>query len=456
MPPNPSWNVPGAKGDTSNNFIVNGTTYTVRVDANVDEQKNISASELSLQDTIKTKGGTDDRVLATSYDGGKTWTPTKDAEGNPILTADQLKSLKSGGQLSTAARQAVDNLSTKNNLTNTQKNQLSQGNKANTEKNQLSQGNKANTDSKADPNDVSASAKTIAEAVQQEVVKGTRKKFTNVKYPVKLETKTQDCIKFSILEYKPRTLSLGKQFQNIRLLSVEKIKNSIGSITLPIPGSISDRNSVDWGPDNMGNLQSAFGAKAMQILTGSDAKGSDDEVKSQIDAAVGGDQKLLEAIIAVKATESAINASNIMARQYGAILNPNLELLFNSPSLRDFTFQFRMTPRDPDEAKVVKTIISYFKQAMAPQRSSSVILLKTPYVFGIQYLTNDTDHPYLNKFKECALTQCSVNYTPDNTYSVYEGEPSMTAYEMTLTFQELEPIFNDDYGDSDPVSSVGY
>ena len=63
--------------------------------------------------------------------------------------------------------------------------------------------------------------------------------------------------------------------------------------------------------------------------------------------------------------------------------------------------------------------------------------------------TGQKQHPYLNRFKECALTSCTVDYTPDGTYMTYgndNSEPSMTAYRMTLQFGELEPIFDDEYG----------
>lgn len=104
---------------------------------------------------------------------------------------------------------------------------------------------------------------------------------------------------------------------------------------------------------------------------------------------------------------------------------------------------------------MVKKIIRTFKQAMSVQRGKSSLILRTPNTFGIKYLTsNGEEHPYLTKFKECALTQCNVNYTPDGTYMTYAGEPSMTAYELQLTFQELEPIFNDDYGND--YDNVGY
>jgi hypothetical protein len=108
-----------------------------------------------------------------------------------------------------------------------------------------------------------------------------------------------------------------------------------------------------------------------------------------------------------------------------------------------------MTPRSKKEAQMVRSIIRTFKQAMSVKRSQSVLLLKSPHTFRISYLTSTKDHPYLNRFKECALTNCSVNYTPDNSYMSYDdSDPdgrSMTAYELTLSFNELEPIFDDDY-----------
>jgi hypothetical protein len=38
----------------------------------------------------------------------------------------------------------------------------------------------------------------------------------------------------------------------------------------------------------------------------------------------------------------------ILQRTEGAILNPNMELLFNGPSLRSFTFSFKLASRSED------------------------------------------------------------------------------------------------------------
>jgi len=137
--------------------------------------------------------------------------------------------------------------------------------------------------------------------------------------------------------------------------------------------------------------------------------------------------------------------SKLMSRTEGQIMNPNMELLFNGPSLRPFSFSFLLAPRSKEEAKQVVQIIRFFKQGMAPIRSQANLFLKSPHTFQLQYKHRGAEHPYLNKFKECALQSCDINYTPQNNYSTFE-DGVMNAYSMTLSFQELEPVYNDDYG----------
>ena len=97
---------------------------------------------------------------------------------------------------------------------------------------------------------------------------------------------------------------------------------------------------------------------------------------------------------------------------------------------------------------------------MSVKRSNSSFLLQTPHTFAISYIFKKKDHPYLNRFKECALTSCNVNYTPEGTYMSFDdsNHPSMVSYQLDLTFQELEPIYDDDYTDLDENkdTKIGY
>ena len=84
---------------------------------------------------------------------------------------------------------------------------------------------------------------------------------------------------------------------------------------------------------------------------------------------------------------------------------------------------------------------------MTPQRSSEALFLKSPRIFELEYIFGDTnrEHPFLNKFKPCACTNFTVNYTPDGSYMTYRGEPSMTSYQIAMSFGEIEPIYADEY-----------
>jgi hypothetical protein len=319
------------------------------------------------------------------------------------------------------------------------------------------------------PNSENPDGQSAANAIREELGKGdgfkenTRKNYEDAKYPLNLKLENQDCIKFSIVEYKAPGIKPGSSEAGSRIVTLSntnpgfgKDRKILATITLPIPGGINDRNPANWSDDSLDDITRAFSNIAMQSILGGGSAGvsaSDQEISS----ATAGGGKNLESLLAGRITEAATGASNIISRQFGAVVNPNLELLFNGPSLRSFTFNFRFTPRETKEAQAVRKIIRQFKQAMSVKRSASSLLLKAPHTFAISYLSNNKDHPYLNRFKECALTDCSVSYTPDGTYMTYT-DSSMTAYELSLTFQELEPIFDDDYFeiDENKDTSIGF
>ena len=61
-----------------------------------------------------------------------------------------------------------------------------------------------------------------------------------------------------------------------------------------------------------------------------------------------------------------VSPNALLARANGEIINPNMELLFGGATLRNFRFQFKMTPRNEKEAEQCKLIIRAFKRNMAP------------------------------------------------------------------------------------------
>ena len=94
---------------------------------------------------------------------------------------------------------------------------------------------------------------------------------------------------------------------------------------------------------------------------------------------------------------------------------------------------------------------------MAIQKTSGQLFLAEPRTFKIRYVNGDypdNDHRGLNRIKRCALQACNVEYTPAGTYSRFKDDAgTMTQYKIGLQFQEIEPIYSEEYNNPD---SIGY
>jgi len=147
----------------------------------------------------------------------------------------------------------------------------------------------------------------------------------------------------------------------------------------------------------------------------------------------------------------------MLSRTQGAVYNSNMELLFNGPTLRPFSFTFKLSARSKEEAQDIRSIIRFFKQGMSPIRTQSQLFLKAPHTFQLEYLHIGKSHSFLNRFKECALQSFTVDYTPEGQYATFK-DGAMVSYQITMQFQELEPVFNDDYAtiDQNKDTDIGY
>ena len=209
---------------------------------------------------------------------------------------------------------------------------------------------------------------------------------------------------------------------------------------LPMQPTLEETSSTSWGDDTMNFIQEAAANVAGGVLAGAsnnDLRGffsnMVDVSKKQLDAILS-NPDMKQGIIAYFAGQAS--KTNFAARAQGAVINSNLELLFKGPTLRTFQFSFKLRPRNPDEAAVIRNMIRAFKKNMNPRRSAGNIFLKTPSVFTLKYTRNGSDHPFMNKIGDCALQNFKVNYTPDGNYMTYD-DGSMTGYDISLGFSEL-------------------
>ena len=293
-------------------------------------------------------------------------------------------------------------------------------------------------------------------ATQRDEMAG--KPGTHLVYPQDHAEGDFDFIKIVPIEYVPQ-LQSGSTWNNGLLNLKQRYRQRervVGAtMFLPMVPGINESNQVDWGGDSLNPLQLAAGNVAGRMIsTLGDKIGNTGKTKTWSDVigesagAMGNaasdlmnNPRMRDFIVNYFAGKAV--GANLLGRA-GIVVNPNLEVLFNGPKLRTFSYNFTFTPRDDRESRTVKTIIKVIKKAMAPKRRKAAIFLNVPSVFKIKYLMQGKrDHPFLNKIKPCALTGFNVDYTPGGSYMTY-GDGSMTSYGVSLNFAELEPIYNDD------------
>ena len=299
-------------------------------------------------------------------------------------------------------------------------------------------------------------------------------------------------------------LTLGDRLSNVRKPKSEQVKpvklqkvvagdsmlgNQLqGSVMLPMP-KVVDTNGCEWGESevNIFGLAALGAFEQGQKLIGARNK-SDKLLKSS--ALEGVDKKDLLAVEKITARSSAgknlfknfkqggsallnaaaaeatarvtgqsISQDQILARTSGRVLNPNAELLFQGPVLRDFNFDFLMIARSEQEGKEIRKIIRWFKSGMAPKFNSATFL-ETPDIFTLEYRNGTRPGDVLktvNRFSPggLALRTIAVDYAPSGYWSAYQDSQPV-AIKMSLNFAELRPIYHGDQNQEGLVDTVGY
>ena len=308
--------------------------------------------------------------------------------------------------------------------------------------------------------DATGANRTLIKSLAEEAGDRPRQKYGSrytYYYPVALKAnRDQDKLKIDVLEYKPRPIGEGSQ-SGLGIGEREGYTSrTLGSVFLPVPGNVVDSNNVSWDANEMDPVKLLASQAFFKNVQEGGVDGLVDSL-GNVAESIGGNSGDVKTAVGAALAKAATGGS-ILTRSTGAVINPNMELLFKGPQLRTFGLTWKMSPRDYEESEMIKNIIRMFKQSMAVKRSESQLFLKSPNTYKLRYLTaRGRDHSFLPKVKECALTGCNINYTPDGNYQTYENS-SMVAYEMTLNFNELEPIYHDDYTklDNNRDTSIGF
>ena len=318
--------------------------------------------------------------------------------------------------------------------------------------------------------------------------------YTTQRYPSDLIINDQtDYIRFQFFEYKPPFYT--KDTDNASDILKEDVKRkgyygmdnegNIGrklddDILMYMPQDVSTSMSTSWGGKEITNT-AAIALRAYANLTGGDY----DAAIQAVGSGVPGFAKGLPSSVAAGLVNMGLNATgaqtnlgmnDILGGTAGVITNPNTEMLFGGPSIRNIGFKFKMAARSEREARNMLTICRRFQyHASARFGGKSPIIagvvkglsnfgnktqdkkskiskdeiksfadsnnfISVPDLCLFKYMTGNNVNTYLNQYKACAITNVDVNFTPDGSYStLVGGYPS--AVELTLGFVETKIIY---------------
>jgi len=125
----------------------------------------------------------------------------------------------------------------------------------------------------------------------------------------------------------------------------------------------------------------------------------------------------------------------------GRSINPNAELVFKNVPFRSFSFPYEFAPKNEQEKEDVQKILSMFKFHMMPEKGGEGYLT-APAQFQITYMYRDGANMYIPKISRCALTDMSVDYSPEGVFTTFKADekgaaPVLTKVELSFTEMEI-------------------
>ena len=249
-------------------------------------------------------------------------------------------------------------------------------------------------------------------------------------------------------------------------------------ILIYMPPDISTSFAAEWGGKEMGNAAAGLMSAAANTIAGDTAGVIDNAAAGFLN--MGALPQSTAARITKKIAEMSgtnLTMNDVLAGTTGTILNPNVEVLFGGPKLRNVSYTFKIAARNLNEAKTIHAICTQFKKNSLPgygatsRISDSVAsglktqigmtadtqdksdnagkhanFIEVPNLVMLKYMKGSSMHPYLSQYKSCAITNVDINYTPDGVYSTtIDAYP--TAVELRIGLVETKLVYKQEIGE---------
>ena len=315
----------------------------------------------------------------------------------------------------------------------------------------------------------------------------------SIRYPIDMSIeKESDYIRFQFFRYKP-PLRKSDDGTNESYLEGYYGKDGDGSlgakasgdILMYMPQDVSTSMASSWGGKEISPAAAGALSGYANVIAGK-GKAALEQLQSGLagltSLPTSAGAALVRMGLSATGAQANLSQNDILGGTSGIILNPNTEVLFGGPSIRNIGFKFKMMARSKQEAQRMLQICRKFQFHAAPtmgvsndfagklnqnlqliassnisaffkgtelhkkkkMKESSFTeqnnFIQLPDLCLFKYMVGPDVNPYLNQYKACALTNVDVNFTPDGSYStLIDGYPS--AVELSISLVETKIIY---------------
>ena len=282
----------------------------------------------------------------------------------------------------------------------------------------------------------------------------------SARYPSANFDSTTDYVKFTFYNYVAPFGTGGGSGAASSIPNYNKSVSDLGTPTstvyLYMPEDMEGEYGGTWGDQNISN----FAAGAL----GSFGKAAGGDLGKSIGSGFGAikamtENALTKGTAAAKLLQEGLGAANfgsltvndIFSVTTGQVLNPNTEVLYKGPKMRNFSLNFKMAPRNSTEAEQIQKIIYAFKYATLPRYGGAgddnLSFVRVPQIVDVSFMKGNSEHPWVTQFKPSVITSFQVSYTPDGAWATLpNGSPVATS--LKISFQELKMVYADELSDS--------
>lgn len=217
------------------------------------------------------------------------------------------------------------------------------------------------------------------------------------------------------------------------------------SVALYFPTNYNVADTLSYGTESTGLIGAAYAAGfdvsgkdvedvAMAGLTNKSSAAAIAGLSAGALAALGAGS--FAGVLSGSAVGSAIgNVAAEESKKAQLALNPREFMLFKSPEIRQFAFNFTFIPSNEQEVNAIPEIIKFFRRASYPELHAANAVYNFPEAFNINLGNSDS----LIKIPEVFCTAVNTTYNP-SSMSYFQLNNMPVEINMQVSFRELQPI----------------